>query len=248
MCAICAAFDCGSPRPAVSVATAPEPTPARLVPTEPTSAAPQPAANAEPTALASACEPGVVESTGIVGPSVSSATLSSHVIAMQGAYRARDRRTLARMAGDQRASREERMYADYLLYRLGDRAALQGYVDEFPLHDEAMARLRLLGFKVSKTCKHLDCIDTQYMLACAAMEGVPRAREKILRYRALTDAGVTTDNDVCLGWLLLLAPVEMARLEACTRKSNALVEAIRYGGLGGLRPDAISEEIGRAHV
>jgi hypothetical protein len=152
--------------------------------------------------------------------------LSARATQMQVSFRQHNARALARRAADLRASREEQLYANYLLYRLGNREAFQAFVDAFPLRAESFSRLTEFEEIVSRKCQALECADMQMALACAAMEGLPHAREKLLRLGAVTDAGAYLDNEFALAWVISVAPVEILKLAVCAGRQRNLIDAV----------------------
>ena len=114
-------------------------------------------------------------------------------------------------------------------------------MDELPIQPEFVRRVNDLSEIVSEKCDGPECMDPQMVLACAASEGVPKAKEKLLRLRALTDAGASLDNEFALAWLTTIAPVEMVRLAACLKMQSILVQSIEETGIPvGTRERAIA--------
>src|SRR5262249_20656824 len=88
-----------------------------------------------------------------------------------------------------------------------------------------------LGVNVSARCSDLECMYPQMTLACAAIDGVPGARDKLFRVRRVTDTVNTTDNGFALAWLLSAAPIETVRLAACASMKKELVRGIAGTGI-----------------
>jgi hypothetical protein len=156
--------------------------------------------------------------------------LDALISSMRLEIKRRDVRALARRAANQRATAEERLYAHFLLYRLGDRKALQRFVDEFPVENDPFWRLYYFGHQVELACTDVECMNPQFALACAALDDLPNSREKLFQLAKVMDGGASLDNQLGRVWLLAVAPVETVRLAACMKQTDLLVRSIEETG------------------